>query len=122
LLKARCSIFISSENSVQKSLFKKPGEKFKKGIFSKKELFDLFHLAWRYQIFKPNCLPTSMAKQAFLAHYGFPTQIRIGVQKEGEKLKAHAWLEDGPGDILGEPQDAYHPLHFLKKGPDGKHA
>ena len=119
LLQAQWRVLVSSQKIVEKTLFEKSAGKSPKGALSKKELFDLFRLAWRYQIIKPNCLPTSLALQAFLSRYGFAGQIRIGVRKEDEKLKAHAWLETGSEDILS---DLYDPLDVLEKESNSEHA
>ena len=62
--------------------------------FRPTELLNLFRIAWRYQWKRPRCLSTSLAQQLFLAHYGFSAQLRIGVQKKGLGLQAHAWCEE----------------------------
>jgi hypothetical protein len=39
------------------------------------------------------CLPQSLATRYLLARAGCPTALRIGVQRRGAGLAAHAWLE-----------------------------
>ncbi len=114
LIQTRLALRISPSRLVEKALSQKaltvPDDK----VF-REELLRYFHLAWRYQIKPPNCLPTALAKQALLAHFGFSTRIRIGVQKENEILKAHAWLENASGEVLQEANSfSYSPLNYLK--------
>ena len=99
LLKVRFAFLWLPLDSVEEALSKNSKKPFSKTDFrySKKELLDLFHIAWRYQWKKSKCLPTSLAKQVFLSYYGFPTQLRIGVKKENGIFQAHAWCEDPKG-------------------------
>ena len=73
-------------------------------ITSKTELLDLFRLAWRYQWKRPKCLATSLAKQLFLERYGIPTNLRIGVHKQDNKLLGHAWCEDSLPPVQSSQQ------------------
>ena len=50
------------------------------------------------------CLPRSLTLQRLLAEQGIAAELRIGVNKEGDTLSAHAWLESA-GEPLGEPED-----------------
>lgn len=55
------------------------------------------------------CLERSLALWWLLGRHGVVTQFRIGVQKDGEKFAAHAWVERN-GVALGEPEESH--LHF----------
>ena len=50
------------------------------------------------------CLARSLALGVVLGRRGIGTRMRIGVQREGEVLAAHAWLEH-EGRAIGEPED-----------------
>lgn len=119
LVKTRFLMWIFPSRLVEKALFKNSHglkESSRLPVRSKEYLLKFFRLAWRYQGVTANCLPTSLAQQAFLAHYGFPTKIRIGIQKEDEKLKAHAWLESKTGETFGDGKgDRFNPLQSLEK-------
>ena len=39
------------------------------------------------------CLQRSVALCLWLEHLGFCGELKIGVRKDGEKLRAHAWVE-----------------------------
>ena len=56
-----------------------------------------------YGIGSPNCLSVSLALWWLLARQGIPSELRVGVRKEGEKFEAHAWVECG-GATLSEPE------------------
>jgi hypothetical protein len=40
-----------------------------------------------------HCLHKSLVLQFWLRREGIPSQLRIGVRKEDQQLKAHAWVE-----------------------------
>ena len=65
--------------------------------------------AERYGIGQPNCLKVSLALWWLLARQGIASDLRVGVRKDGEKLKAHAWVECG-GVALNEPESPHQ--HF----------
>jgi hypothetical protein len=48
-----------------------------------------------------SCLTQAFAGQLFLACQGYSSSIRIGVDNEGEKIIAHAWLLAGEQVVLG---------------------
>jgi Transglutaminase-like superfamily len=49
--------------------------------------------AVRYGIFRPKCLARSVALHRLLLAAGIPgSRIRIGVRRESDELKAHAWV------------------------------
>lgn len=57
------------------------------------------------------CLPQSLATRYLLARVGCPTELRIGVQRQGAGLAAHAWLEkEGVPVIDAEGATSFAPL------------
>jgi hypothetical protein len=55
------------------------------------------------------CLTQALAAQALLAQSGFPSQVEIGVAKDGlRRLQAHAWLVCQGQVVLGGQQ----PNHY----------
>ncbi|HVG24673.1 MAG TPA: lasso peptide biosynthesis B2 protein [Thermoanaerobaculia bacterium] len=57
------------------------------------------------------CLTQALAASVLLSRYGHEFTLRVGVAKEGNALRAHAWLESGGQPILGAPAPgAFHPL------------
>jgi hypothetical protein len=55
------------------------------------------------------CLERSLSLWWLLARQGITTQFRIGVRKEGEQFKAHAWVERD-GAAIGEAEAPH--LHY----------
>lgn len=53
------------------------------------------------------CLPQSLTLWWLLRRRGVQSQLRLGVRKEGEGLKAHAWVEVG-GVALNDRDDVRH--------------
>jgi hypothetical protein len=47
----------------------------------------------RHHPLPAHCLQRSLALHEWLRAEGLPSDLRIGVRKEGEALKAHAWVE-----------------------------
>jgi hypothetical protein len=69
--------------------------------------------AARYGLYRPNCLPQSLALWWLLKRQGIPGVLRIGVSPLGERLEAHAWVEFG-GRVLNDGEDAsqrFAPFH-----------
>jgi len=72
----------------------------------------LVDLAARHHVRPMGCLRRSLVLQALLKGHGLATDLRIGVRKEGDRLQAHAWLEQA-GQPLFEPpetRDRFAPL------------
>jgi len=61
-------------------------------------------VAYRLLPFKPSCLKTSLVFLLYRRRRGLPAELRIGVQKRADALTAHAWVEDGNGGVLTDPQ------------------
>ena len=53
----------------------------------------LVGLAACNHLYPMRCLQRSLVLQRLLRRHGIMTRLRIGVQKEGYELRAHAWLE-----------------------------
>ncbi len=60
------------------------------------------------------CLRRSLALQKMFAQKGVPTDLKIGVRKEGGQISAHAWLEY-EGNLLGEPEKITEQYAVLQK-------
>jgi len=63
----------------------------------------LVDVAARNHLYPMGCLRRSLALQWLLGRRGIVAELRIGVRREGEGLRAHAWLECG-GQPVGEPE------------------
>lgn len=50
------------------------------------------------------CLNQALTLQRLLAKNGHSSELRIGVEKDGERFGAHAWLLHGNQVLIGEPQ------------------
>jgi hypothetical protein len=62
---------------------------------------------------RATCLTQALAGQAFLAHYGYPAVVHIGVttsEGDAKAFQSHAWLESDGSVIIGEPEQPYVPL------------
>ena len=63
------------------------------------------------------CLAQALVTQILFARYGYPSQLRIGVVKDGpERLKAHAWVESQGMIVVGNMHDLsrFKPLPTLE--------
>ena len=58
----------------------------------------------------PSCLKTSLVFLLHRRRRGLPAELRIGVQKCEDELAAHAWVEDGSGVVLTDPQSGFSSL------------
>jgi hypothetical protein len=65
--------------------------------------------AARHSPIPSTCLERSLSIWWLLGRQGIASQLRIGVQKEAEKLQAHAWVER-EGVAIGEPESSH--LHY----------
>jgi len=54
-------------------------------------------------LFPMQCLERSLTRQRMLRKRGLDAELKIGVQKQGAELEAHAWLEL-TGKPLNEPE------------------
>ncbi|HVA80168.1 MAG TPA: lasso peptide biosynthesis B2 protein [Candidatus Binataceae bacterium] len=50
-----------------------------------------------------NCLVRALATETMLGRYGYPGELRFGVEKDAAGgIRAHAWLESGGRPIIGD--------------------
>jgi hypothetical protein len=61
----------------------------------------------RHGLVHPSCLAKSLTLWWLLGRQGISSRLRIGIRKEKEKLKAHAWVERD-GVALNEPDEHHH--------------
>ncbi|MFN2581995.1 MAG: lasso peptide biosynthesis B2 protein [Candidatus Dormibacteria bacterium] len=66
--------------------------------------------AYRFLPFEPTCLKHSLIFCRLRRRRGWPAELRIGVQKKGGVFGAHAWVEDGAGNVLTDPLEGFSPL------------
>lgn len=71
----------------------------------------LVEVAGRYAPLGATCLKKSLVLARILAGEGIPTTLRIGVARQGEGLRAHAWLERDGEVLLGIGEEAHRPLY-----------
>jgi len=63
----------------------------------------------RHGFFCSSCLAKSLTLWWLLERQGITSHLRVGIRKENEKLKAHAWIERD-GAVLNEPEE--HHRHY----------
>ncbi len=81
------------------------------GTSSVSRLARLVELAGRYAPVKATCLKIALVGSWILARKGIPTSLKIGVARQGGRLRAHAWLEREGEIVLGLPGcDGHEPL------------
>jgi hypothetical protein len=69
-------------------------------------------VAGRHHLVRAQCLHRSLVLHRWLRSDGLPSELRIGVRKENEVLRAHAWVELS-GHVVYESPDviaAFTPL------------
>ena len=62
-------------------------------------------VAARHHVLEARCLHRSLALHHWLRFEGLPSELRIGVHKAGDELKAHAWIEFA-GCVINDRPDA----------------
>lgn len=62
---------------------------------------ELVRIAAVHHLLPMRCLQRSLALQLFLRRQGIDAELRIGVQKDKDRLQAHAWVE-AAGSPIGE--------------------
>lgn len=67
----------------------------------------MVNAADRHGLIHPSCLVKSLTLWWLLGRRGIPSELRIGVRKEGGNLEAHAWVER-EGKALNEPEERHH--------------
>jgi hypothetical protein len=66
--------------------------------------------AYRVVPFSSTCLKESLIFCRMARRRGYSAQLRIGVQKADDLLRAHAWVEDGRGAVLTDPLEQFLPM------------
>lgn len=56
------------------------------------------------------CLTQAMVARILLSSYGYSADLRIGVAREGDRLTAHAWLQNEGTILIGRTMCDYKPL------------
>src|SRR5690348_11471791 len=67
----------------------------------------MVNAADRHGLVHPSCLVKSLTLWWLLGRQGIPSELRVGVRKEGGNLEAHAWVER-EGIALNEPEERHH--------------
>ena len=82
----------------------------------------LVAVAARYHLQPMRCLVQSMTLQRLLRRQGIPAELRIGVQREGDSIKAHAWLEESgrPINARRSIEETFLPLLTAQWMPAGR--
>ena len=64
-----------------------------------------------------NCLPQALATYTLLARRGIESEVRLGVARDGQRFKAHAWVELDGIVLIGKVDDLhrYEPLPQLPR-------
>ncbi len=65
--------------------------------------WQLVDMASRNHILQITCLRRSLVTQKLLSQQGIPVVLRFGVNREGGRFRAHAWLEY-QGQAIGEAE------------------
>jgi hypothetical protein len=67
-----------------------------------------------------SCLVRALAGRRMLRRRGIPCKIHFGVNRDGEALRAHAWLQAGAEIVCGEEEAAsYTPLTCMEDSAAG---
>lgn len=66
------------------------------------------------------CLSQSLATKILLAHRGFDSSLKIGVDAAADRLQAHAWVECDGEVVIGETSRRYHQLLSLGQREEGR--
>lgn len=69
-----------------------------------KQAARMVSVAARFGLCRATCLPQALTLVWLLRFAGLESQLRIGVRKEDETLKAHAWVER-EGMVLNDSAD-----------------
>lgn len=64
----------------------------------------LVYLASRLHWLEMTCLVRACTLQRMLRRRGIPSELRIGMNRSGAAISAHAWVEVS-GQAVGEPED-----------------
>jgi Transglutaminase-like superfamily len=56
------------------------------------------------------CLTEALVGETLLYRRGFPARLCLGATRDGDTLRAHAWVVSEGTIVIGEHADAYTPL------------
>ncbi len=73
----------------------------KSPAITREKLLWSIRVASRY-VPRASCLTQAIAARTLLARSGFPSALRFGVAKDGNRFLAHAWLECDGAVVLGD--------------------
>ena len=76
---------------------------------------ETIELAGRHGIVRASCLDRSLLLVWLLARRGIAGELRIGVDRENDSLRAHAWVECG-GMVLGDPEEVVQGFFPFEEG------
>ena len=68
------------------------------------------NVAYRVLRLESTCLKKALVFCRIYQRRGFPAVLRIGVQKTEDRFSAHAWVEDGTGQLLTDPLEGFSPV------------
>ena len=63
---------------------------------------------------RAKCVVQGLTAERLLRQAGFPVVFRVGVNRQ-EVFRAHAWVEDESGILIGETDDELQPLSSLSR-------
>ncbi len=75
---------------------------------SPSRLAQLVEIAARYYPLPTSCLTEALALSWLMSRQGMTSTLRIGVAKGGDRLTAHAWVEQDGLILLGRDGSASH--------------
>ena len=70
--------------------------------------------AARHHLRAMTCLPRALGLRWLLGRAGIPSDLRIGIARQGEQFLAHAWVERA-GRPVGERAGEMSPFHPLRE-------
>ena len=82
----------------------------------------VIRLVYRLLPFEATCLKHSLIFCVVRRRRGLPGELRIGVQKTDGVFAAHAWVEDGHGHVLTDPQEGFSPVPLPQAPIPGERA
>ena len=111
LLKAECTLRLMRSGKILEKLQarRSPGRPARKTRLDPEALYRLIRLvetADRQHGLPPSCVRKALVLKNLLSARGLDCELRVGIQRDGEGLQAHAWIElegtrlEGPGSNL----------------------
>lgn len=80
--------------------------------------FARYWFRWKWIAGQTTCLKTSLLLYYFLSRAGIPTRICFGVQKNGDHLCGHSWLETSYPDLFPpECTDDFCQIYMYPESP-----